>query len=72
VADLKSVTKEIVRLLRRLDGINRKRWQDSPELLAAWLSARDVAYPRKPTAAAVARAKSGGGASKNGGEEQAS
>lgn len=72
VADLKSVTKEIVQLIRRLDAINRKRWQDAPELLAAWVSARDIAYPRKPSAAAAARARSDGGAAKNGGVEQAS
>jgi hypothetical protein len=72
VADLKAVTKEVVRLVRRLDGINQKRWQESPEMLAAWLSAKDVGYPRKPSAAAVAKARAGGGTPKEGGQEQAS
>jgi len=45
VAELPEVTKELMRLVRRLDGINRKRWQKSPELLAAWMSAKDVTWP---------------------------
>jgi hypothetical protein len=31
--------------VRRLDGINRKRWQKNRELLAAWMSAKDVSWP---------------------------
>lgn len=45
VAGLPEVTKELMALVRRLDAINRKRWQDNPELLAAWRSAKDVTWP---------------------------
>lgn len=52
VAELPEVAKELMGLVRRLDGINRKRWQKSPELLAAWLSAKDIGWPHpKPEAA---------------------
>ena len=45
-ADLKAVTAQLMKLVRRLDGINRKRWQNDSELLAAWNSAMDVGSPR--------------------------
>jgi len=45
VADLKAVTEGLFDLVRRLDGINRKRWAKDPEMLAAWLSAADVRTP---------------------------
>ncbi len=45
VAELPEVAKELMGLVRRLDGINRKRWQKNPELLAAWLSAKDIGWP---------------------------
>ena len=45
-ADLKVVVAQLMKLVRRLDGINRKRWQNDSELLAAWNSARDVGSPR--------------------------
>ncbi|MBK7922235.1 MAG: hypothetical protein IPJ95_01155 [Gemmatimonadetes bacterium] len=52
VAELPEVAKELMGLVRRLDGINRKRWQKSPELLAAWLSAKDIGWPHpKPEVA---------------------
>jgi len=51
VAELPEITKEMMQVLRRLDAINRKRWQKSPELLAAWRSAKDVTWPHvKPVA----------------------
>lgn len=51
VAEQPVVAKEMMALVRRLDGINRKRWQKNPELLAAWRSARDVTWPQpKPPA----------------------
>jgi len=54
VAELPEVTKELMQLVRRLDGINRKRWQKNPELLAAWLSAKDVSWPHgRPSADAA-------------------
>lgn len=45
VASLPEVSKEIMALIRRLDAINRLRWADNPELLAAWRSAKDVTWP---------------------------
>lgn len=50
VAELPEIVKELMALVRQLDAINRKRWQKSPELLAAWRSAKDVSWPHgKPT-----------------------
>jgi hypothetical protein len=45
-ADLKAVSQEIMLLVKRLDAINRYRFRSDTELLAAWLSARDVAWPQ--------------------------
>ncbi len=42
VADLKAVTDGLVAVVRRRDGINRRRWARDRELLAAWLSAKDM------------------------------
>ncbi len=44
-ADLEVITKELMLLVRRLNGINRYRFRDDAELLAAWNSAKDVAWP---------------------------
>lgn len=44
-ADLAAVTVEIMDLVRLLDGLVRYRFGDDPELMAAWLSARNVAGP---------------------------
>jgi hypothetical protein len=44
-ADLRSVTEEIMLAIQDLDAINRYRYQNSPELLAAWESARNIAWP---------------------------
>jgi hypothetical protein len=52
-ADLKAVTAQLMKLIRRLDGINRKRWQNDSELLAAWISAKDVGSPRVVTTPAA-------------------
>jgi hypothetical protein len=46
-AELSAVTDEIMRLVRQLDALNRFRFKHDPELLAAWKSARDVAWPRR-------------------------
>lgn len=46
VAELPEVTKDAMALVRRLDAINRKRWQKNPELLAAWRTTKDVTWPR--------------------------
>jgi hypothetical protein len=44
-ADLDAITDEIMRTVRQLDAINRYRFRDDAEQLAAWKSARDVAWP---------------------------
>jgi hypothetical protein len=51
VAELREVTQELMKLVRRLDGINRKRWQKEPALLAEWLNAKDVNWPHDKPAA---------------------
>ena len=62
VAELPEVAKELMQLVRRLDGINRKRWQKNPELLAAWRSAKDVTWPHvKPVPPEPAPGAEGGG-----------
>jgi hypothetical protein len=44
-AELASVVAEIMDLVRQLDTINRFRFRDDAESLAAWRSARNVAWP---------------------------
>jgi hypothetical protein len=44
-ADLQAVTKEMGLLVRRLDSINRYRFRNDAELLAAWNSVKDVSWP---------------------------
>ena len=44
-ADLDAVTEEIRDLVVVLDGLNRARYRDDAELLAAWESARNVVGP---------------------------
>ena len=46
-AELKVVAGELVDLVVLLNGINRFRFRDNPELLAAWDSARNVVGPMK-------------------------
>ena len=46
-ADLKAVAKEITAQIRVLDGLVRFRFGDQPELMAAWVSARNVLGPFK-------------------------
>lgn len=41
-ADLEAVAVEILAISRHLDALNRYRYRDNPEQLAAWLSARHV------------------------------
>ena len=45
VSDLKLVSQEVMRLLKTLDAIHRLRFKGDGELLAAWKSARNVAWP---------------------------
>jgi len=44
-ADLGTVTDEIVEQVNLLDGLNRQRFRDDPERLAAWESARNIVGP---------------------------
>jgi hypothetical protein len=44
-AELEAVTSEIMLLVRQLDALNRFRFRNDAESLAAWKSARDVAWP---------------------------
>lgn len=44
-AELEAVTAEIMLIVRQLDALNRFRFRSDAESLAAWKSARDVAWP---------------------------
>jgi len=44
-AELEAVTAEIMLIVRQLDALNRYRFRKDAESLAAWKSARDVAWP---------------------------
>lgn len=48
VAGLPAETGHLMRLVARLDAINRLRWWQDPEMLAAWESVRDVRWARRP------------------------
>ena len=47
-AELEAVTAEIMLIVRQLDALNRFRFRKDAESLAAWKSARDVAWPMPP------------------------
>jgi hypothetical protein len=62
-ADLEAVAEEVMGIVRHLDALNRFRYHNNPEQLAAWLSARhipwgkgdkEVVVPAAPTVAAPA------------------
>jgi hypothetical protein len=44
-AELGAVSAEIMLIVRQLDALNRFRFRNDAESLAAWKSARDVAWP---------------------------
>jgi hypothetical protein len=44
-AQLEAVTVEILQVVRLVDGINRHRFRNDPERLAAWESAKNVVTP---------------------------
>ncbi len=52
-ADIAGLCGEVLKAVRRLDAMNRNRFQHDRERLAAWTSARNVAWPR-PTPPALA------------------
>jgi hypothetical protein len=47
-AELEAVTSDIMLIVRQLDALNRFRFRSNAESLAAWKSARDVAWPAQP------------------------
>jgi hypothetical protein len=57
VAELGAVVDEIMALIQQLDAMQRYRFRDDPEQLAAWESARNIAWPL--TSPAKAKAKPG-------------
>lgn len=52
-AELEAVTAEIMLIVRQLDALNRFRFRKDAESLAAWKSARDVAWPATPPVSEV-------------------
>ncbi|MFL5472547.1 MAG: hypothetical protein ACJ8AM_09335 [Gemmatimonadales bacterium] len=44
-AELEAVTSDVMLIVRQVDALNRFRYRSDPESLAAWKSARDVAWP---------------------------
>jgi hypothetical protein len=61
-ADLGAVSRELLELVGLLDGLNRFRFRDQPELLAAWESARNVVGPVKSKAESAEAGGNGTGA----------
>ena len=53
-AELKAVTRDLMRLLQQLDGIVLYRFRDRPDLMGAWESARNIAWPLTEPAKPVA------------------
>lgn len=47
-ADLEVVTEELMELVALLDGLNRYRFRNNPELSAGWESARNVVARPQP------------------------
>jgi hypothetical protein len=58
-ASLLVIASEVVRQVRILDGFNRVRFADDPNLLAGWIAATNVIGP--PRSEAEAEDRSGGG-----------
>jgi hypothetical protein len=47
-AELEAVTSDVMLIVRQLDALSRFRFRNDAESLAAWKSARDVAWPLPP------------------------
>ncbi len=56
-AELKTLTGRVMRLIKRLDGINRARFLKDPHLFEAWQAARNVGWPATAATKAAIRAK---------------
>jgi hypothetical protein len=52
-AELEAVTSDVMLIVRQLDALNRFRFRKDAESLAAWKSARDVAWPAQPPVGAA-------------------
>jgi hypothetical protein len=46
-AELGTLARQVMQLLRRLDGINRYRYRNDPHLYAQWQAARNAAWPER-------------------------
>jgi hypothetical protein len=47
-AQLEAITADVMLIIRQVDALNRFRFRANAESLAAWKSARDVAWPLPP------------------------
>jgi hypothetical protein len=56
-AELTAVIEEVMGLVDELDAMNQLRFQDQPELAAAWASARNIPWPEKSAADPEATSK---------------
>ena len=65
-AEIRRLADEVVQGVRVLDGFNRLRFKDSPEVLAAWQSVSSVVTPRGKTEPEAGPGS--GGALQDGGE----
>jgi hypothetical protein len=60
-AELRAVADEIVQIVRVMDGLNRYRFKNDPNLLASWESASNVvAVPRSDVTPQVGGEEAGG------------
>jgi hypothetical protein len=67
-AEMEAVSDQVMKLVDRLDGLNRYRFGGNAELKAAWQSARRVVQgPRSGDEPAAGRDSSGGGTGSTGG-----
>lgn len=57
VAELKVLSRDVMKLVKQLDGMVLFRFRDQPDVLGAWVSARNVAWPVAETPEAQAPAK---------------
>ncbi|MEO8140845.1 MAG: hypothetical protein ABI742_14415 [Gemmatimonadota bacterium] len=55
LAELKLLTGQVMRLMKRLDGINRARFRKDQHLFSAWQAARNVSWPAGTAAKAAAK-----------------
>jgi hypothetical protein len=56
-AELKTLAGRVMRLIKRLDGINRARFLKDPHLFEAWQAARNVGWPATAAVKTANKAK---------------